>query len=206
MEKKAFTLENPENVSIAFKGSAIDIKPYLTIAEQLQLINSYIQNYFFPDEEEKLIGMIESDAFNTEYALRLEIIDMCTSIDGKSVESVNVFYTGLWEKIENSIINYNEFRSILSKIINEIEREQSLRKSIGSVIDGLMSRIELILVELNESLANFKPEDIDKVKEVGLSLLKEVENSSVANIFKEVEIGKAEESVVPKKARKTKAS
>jgi hypothetical protein len=206
MEKKAFALENPENVSIVFKGIIIDIKPYLTIAEQLQLINSYIQNYFFPDEEEKLIGMIESDPFNTEYALRLEIIDMCTSIDGKSVESVNVFYTGLWEKIENSIINYNEFRSILSKIINEIEREQSLRKSIGSVIDGLMSRIESILVELNESLANFKPEDIDKIKEAGLSMLKEVENSSVAGLFKEVKLSETEKFIATKKTRNKKVA
>jgi hypothetical protein len=189
-----------------FKGIIIDIKPYLTIAEQLQLINSYIQNYFFPDEEEKLIGMIESDPFNTEYALRLEIIDMCTSIDGKSVESVNVFYTGLWEKIENSIINYNEFRSILSKIINEIEREQSLRKSIGSVIDGLMSRIESILVELNESLANFKPEDIDKIKEAGLSMLKEVENSSVAGLFKEVKLSETEKFIATKKTRNKKVA
>ena len=206
MEKKAFALEIPENVSIAFKNNIIDIKPYLSTGEQLQLINNYIQNYFFPDEDEKLTGMVESDPFNAEYALRLEIIDMCTSIDGSSVEAMNIFYTDLWEVIKNSVINYDEFRSILSKIINEIEREQSLRKSIGSVIDGLMSRIELILVELNESLANFKPEDIDKVKEVGLSLLKEVENSPVANIFKEVEIGKAEESIAPKKARKKKVS
>jgi|GEM_PF-2764440 len=199
MEKQDFSLNVPENVQIAYKGNTVDIKPFITISEQIQLINNYISNYFLPDDNN--VAMTRSDELNAEYALKLEVLDLCTSIEVDN-NSMVVFYDELWNEIEIHIVNYNEFRGILYGIMSEIKREQSLEKSIGSVIDNFSTKLEFVLNKLSEYISDFKIEDIEKIKEAGLSLLKELEDSPVAEIFKEVEIGKIEKTLKKEKKEK----
>jgi hypothetical protein len=200
MEKKVFELKQPKIIEIEFSGNIIEVTPYITRLQVAGMINNYLMAYFMSDRKSVPVTMSTRNFLDAEYALKLDIIDNLTNI--KVLENNKLIFdidlaiaNGLYSKIQNSIVNYGEFYSFLKFILDDIENQLALEKSLGSVIDGLMSKIQEILGNFSDSLENMKPEDLDKAKMLGQDLLKQLNESPISNIFKEAE--KTVDSVKP---------
>ena len=184
MEKKFISFSKKENVIFKFGEDDVEIIPYLDTVAQTMLINDYIEQYFNPDQPS--IKGTNRDYFGAEYGLRLIIIDRFTNIsikkeDGSDIDVITLLASGVWEAIENKIENYNEFRKNLFFILESIEDEITISKSLGSVVDSFANKIGGYL----ETLSQLSTEDIKEVGEQATKLLKDIEESPASELFRE---------------------
>lgn len=184
MDKIKLNIIEPKFKKIDYEEQEIKVKPFMTIAEQVLLIHHYVKEYFLPDPELIVIQETSRNPVWAEIKMRLEILKMFTNIDTKDLDIDYFFASGLWEKITENIKNYSEFYTRLNAYISDIEKEMIYKKSLGVVIDGLADRLESII----NRLAEITPDQINKMKEVGEELLKEIEKSPVAGAFKESKV------------------
>ena len=174
MEKKVFEWKVPENELLDVGGYKIEVMPYIPLSEQVRIINEYVMAYFHPDK--KFIIEDECDSYTAEYALKLALLDICTNIKLEG-DFENVLYLNIYEQVEMSITNYYEFRNALDSIVANIKEQRLKNSSVGLVIDSIYQKINVLISELGENIKNFKPEDLEKLKEVGNSLVEKINES-----------------------------
>lgn len=188
MDKKDFDFKLPENESLKIGGYEITIKPYLSLADQLHLINEYVSTYFHSANNS--VPESEWDVFNAENALTLAVIDICTDINiEKNLEFI-LSSSDFCTDIFNSIENYWEFYNLLTKIVDKIEQQISYKKSVGGVIESLYVQVDGLIKRISEIAKDITPETLDKLKEVGLELTEKINASPVATILEDKERGK----------------
>ena len=175
------TLSKPKNKEIMFDGRMIKIRPYLTVEDQVEMINSFLQQYFYPDT--KWFKFTEVDVLGSEIALKLDIIGRCSDVDPK----IEVLETGFFNALKEEIINYPDFRFSLEEIVKNVKDKIEQNSSLGTVVDGLASRAEELVSSISETFSNFNPEDIKKLRELGKELIEEVKSSPLAAVIGEAE-------------------
>lgn len=184
MDKKVFNFLLPEDKVLNIGGQEIIVKPYLTLAEQLQLINEYLEIYFH--SEIRGINEDERDYFDAEYALKMAIINHCSSITITGAFE-NLFYNPeTYNAIINSVANYDEFMNLLCTIVKNVEDQMAQKKQVGAVLESLYAKIEILLAQVSESVKNLTPETLEKLKETGTSLIDKLNSTPlVKEVFKE---------------------
>lgn len=167
MDKKDYTFKDVENVPFFYDGKSISVKPFLSVAEQKMLIDTYLESYFSGKQ---------TDVFTSEIVLMMTIVDMCTDADSKILIDQPYHIYKIMEFIERTVINYNSFRFLLNSSVENRKREISEENSFEN-------KIVKALKELGEKMT---PEMIEEGKE----LLRQLENSSVAkNVIKDSKRG-----------------
>lgn len=157
------------------KKIEIEVIPYIPLNIEATIINDYVGLYFNILNTEEPYQYLKDgnfDAHRAEIALIQRIMKELTNMDTIETDAdtmVDVFY-----KAVCYIENYSAFRKRLNATIEAIKDS----KSIGIVLDGLITRVQDIL----QSFSNIDPE---KLKEVADSVIQKMENSSVAPIFQE---------------------
>jgi hypothetical protein len=168
------------------------IRPYLTGGEQAEIINEYLNQYFYSPNH--FVEDSEVDFIGAEFYLIMSVVDKVTNIevlkDGISIEEI--IASGLWEIIKRRITNYAEFRAMLDRVISDKKEQLALAKSVGATIDRVVEKVEETLLNLAQNV------DPDKLKEVATGILRDMEQSPIAPAFKEAQQEKVE------KARRTR--
>jgi hypothetical protein len=184
MDKKVFKFDLPEIVRKEIGGIWIDIKPYLSLSEQAQLLRDYVEQYFH--SEKTTVSESRFDVFSAEYTLRLAIIGYCTNVIPTEGKIENLFYTNAYDEILDEIVNYSDFRDMLYTLVKEIKEDISEKNSVGGVIDSLYEKVEILINQLIESTKNISPEELEKLKETGKELVDRItQNPLVQEVFKE---------------------
>lgn len=192
MEKKVIKFAPTKKVGFGFPGQNedyfIEVRPYITVAEQSELIELYLDSYFNSDNYGN-----EQSQIIAECAVVLYILDHLTNIDISNEDIDNVLASKLWKYVKEHISNYEDFRHNLSEVIKNKKEQIALEKSVGVMVDRAVNKV----AELVENIS--KNTDVDKIKEVITSSLKELEQSPMAPVFAE-----SQQDQVNKKVRKSR--
>ena len=143
MEKEKIVLEKSEVVIFDFDGKKIKVQPYITMAQKVILIQSYIQSYF--DEGDFVENYIIAENGNV-----LGILDLCTNIDIDGLSFDDVISSGLWDNVRDNILNYNEFEGHLWEVVDKIKKQNELEKSIGNSFDKISNAVIQFLGKISE--------------------------------------------------------
>jgi hypothetical protein len=181
LEKKVYEFKLPKEKKIEFGEYEITFSPYLTLSQQVVLIKKYIGNYF--DLSNATIKELPYNYFDAQLMLKLNVIDLLTDIDVKSVDVDTLISIGLFDKIQDKIINYWEFESTLEEVIKLIRENIVNKNSINSSFVEVKNKI----MDLLEKLSNINPDEIKQLAEKGTGLLKELENTPMVNILNEAQ-------------------
>ena len=184
MEKKEITILPKKDVVFDF-GNMTDIRvsSFLSVDVKRQIAEAYLSAFFNIDDSEGL----SLNELMAEYALVLSIVDLCTNLSvdfsGSFEKFDNLIGSGLWEKIESSISNYDEFRSQLNNMVKHIREDVALEKSVGSVLEKLVGIV-------NEGIKKISELDISSEKIA--DLLKPIDEKigEIQNISKEIPVKK----------------
>lgn len=171
------------NETILYNDQEISVNPHISLADEAHLTLLYIALYFVPNKEENswnitLSSLANSDAWGAEFGLKREILKTMTNIDMSNEERMNELVFELFDIVSPHIRNYNSFIGRLHTITNNARENIALNKSVGSVIDNLSNKV----LEVLESLKSINPEEM---KQLGSTLLNQMSESPVAEIFKE---------------------
>lgn len=190
--------DNPELKKVKHEGNIIEIRPWMTVPEQILLINHYCKNLFMPEDSRKFIDGSEHDIFGAEINLINEVLRLYTNIDvsmeegGDPALDLDGFLaSGLWKEIKKNIENYGEFEERLLQTVSDTREQINLQKSVGASVDHVAAKISSFVDSLNsflEKVSGFSPNDIEKMKSAGKEMLEDIRKSDVAQIFKEAEM------------------
>jgi hypothetical protein len=205
MEKITLNLEAVEAENVTFKlfGNKIEVIPVLTLEDQILLTIHYLNNYF--DNSGELIPGTSTNYIGAEYALVLEIMDKYTNINIAEDKDVILMY---WKNVCQYILNFPEFKCGLDRVVQDKKEELALEKSVGTVIDSLVTKVTDFIERL--ASINIDDEGLAKLKETAKELMSNIEQSPVAEIYKEsskqVQIDQAAKTVktTSRKPRKSK--
>jgi hypothetical protein len=192
MEKITLNLEAAEieNTTFKFLGNKIEVVPTITVEDQIKFIQHYLDNYFVADDLTNYVG--------AEYSLAFEVLDKYTNVkvfetsDLESAENNTIVVSadnnvlislGLWKEVSSKITNYPEFRQNLDRVIFDTKESLALKSSVGTVIDGLVTKVTDFIEKL--ASINIDDEGLAKLKSTAQELLSNIEQSPVAEVFKE---------------------
>jgi hypothetical protein len=188
MKKTEKGIATPENVIIETHGVEIEIKPFISLAEMVGLIQSYVSTYFHSTKKD--IDEDSFDVINAEYTLKLQIVDLFTSLPIEG-DFDNIFYSGVYGEIENKIENYWEFRGILEEVVSNIKEQIAQKNSIGSMLDSLYGKVQVLVEQLISATENLTPEQLEKLKETGKELVDKISQNPIAKeLFADASRGK----------------
>jgi hypothetical protein len=189
MDKIQLDFSQSGTESIKYNNDEILVNKYISFDQQISLCTAYCSAYFFPSTNNTIKGSSDWDYFGAEYTLRMNILHLCTNIkvyndDNSIVGGVeNIFYSELWDKISQKIVNFQPFRAALNKVVDDIQKQISNKNSLGSVLNGLANKLSLAIDQLSK--IDLSPENLQRLKDTADHITKNVENSSVSEIFKE---------------------
>lgn len=210
MEKIVLEFSEQKNKSYEFEGQIIKVKPYLSLNEQANLINKYAGQYFSPSS--RAVNVSLYDYFTAEYTLMVGVLDVCTNVqvaneEGEVILDVaKLVASGLWAEVISRISNYEHFKTMLDYIIEDIRSQFALQQSVGTVLDNAVENITAMIHQIVEKFSGVEltPEFLNEMMEASKKVVKNVEQSSAAEVFVEAEKFNSEKSGV-KRGRKPKS-
>jgi hypothetical protein len=147
MEKISITArEEPKTIKFDFYGQIIEVKPYLSLSEKGAIIQSYVDEMFF-DRENNIIIQLDADRFRAEERLKYSVLDIMTNIDTSSLDMGTFYMDELFQVVVDKIVNYQSLRTLLDDIVEDYNREQVIKTSVGTVLDNMLS---VVLNTLND--------------------------------------------------------
>ena len=194
MEKIIVSDKTRKNGVFDYNGSVIEVIPYIPLDIEATIINDYVGFYFNIlnfEEPYKYLKNGNFDYHRAELALIQRIMKELTNMDTIETSAdvmVDVFYKAI-----TYVENYDQFRNRLDKTVQSIKDS----KSLGIVIDGLVTSIEGII-------QSFQGIDPVQLKALADEIVKKVEESPASEIFKEAAQQNAIEKNVVEKKSKTK--
>ena len=102
--KVPLEFKSVESTVIVYNGVSFKIKKMLSPQEQAFLIEKYIEDYFFIEEDKKLIQKVPYGLLNAEYNLKGYILQLCTNIDPASLYEGLYADTDFWKLVLSEII------------------------------------------------------------------------------------------------------
>ena len=173
MEKVKIDFQIPEKKTVKYKGLDIEITPFLTVGQQIYLINNYV-NDFYNELGQNFVEMDEYNYLKAEFNMFSYLVQLLTNIDPQmpndvygDTEFISIF--------EDNIENYSLFRHRLNKALNNIATQKRINNAVGPVISNLVEKGYDIL----EGFSDISPEEIEKLQEKGSDMLKQLEASSL---------------------------
>jgi hypothetical protein len=146
MEKNTITITKPKNVKFDFQDQQIVLQPYISLVEMTGLINTYIETLFQNDE-------YVSNHQSAEWGLILKLTNDLTNLRiieaDTNVNLEDLMDAGLWQEIENRIINHWELRRSIDDAVANILEQKRLDKSLGSVVEGISNKLFLFLEKIS---------------------------------------------------------
>ena len=194
MEKVIPIKKDVQTENFDYNGVNITLNPFISAELEIALIKLYVEKYFTPNQEETLSYLKEGnfDYWLAEYSIKRAILEELTNIDVYETNSDTIL--DVFMSVSGGIENYDQFRNRLRGTVEAIKDS----KSIGIVLDGLVTRVQDIL----QSFSNIDPE---KLKETTDSVIQKMESSSVAPIFQEASQSvKLTSNKTKRKAKETK--
>lgn len=179
--KYDFSSQNEEVVSLKHQGVTVSVSTSLSLSEKGYLIDLYLSNYMNPDVS--LSGNFSRfDYFGAEMSLVLAIVDMKTNIDvqDKNFNIDGFMQTGLWERICQSIDNYEQFRKELERVVQDAKDEIVLRNSIGSILNTVSEKLISLLNEISKNVSN---DNVERAANTAKELMNELKQTPLMDIY-----------------------
>ena len=170
-ERQKLGFEDPKNVILEFKGKNLEIKPWLEENEVSILILEYLKVFF---DKDNLYNYVEA-----EQDLKRNV--SIFAVPGWLIDSKIFNSTNLFEQITTKIVNYNDFRKTLDAVVSNEKEKIALSNSVGAILNNVSEK----LISILDGLSSITPEQITKIKDEGMELLKQIETSSASELFKE---------------------
>lgn len=164
----------PQNKTIEYNGVTIEINPYIDFAEQILLINEYV-NDLFSESNEILVPKTKNHIFEAECRLKNYIIQINTNIDMSNIDNNIYIDDFLWAVLMREISNYSEFRKRLDYVVFEVREQIKLENSLGQVLSDILEKVQGFV----EQIEKISPEDIKQLQEVGTGMISELEKTSI---------------------------
>ncbi len=190
MEKVKIPQKTVKDAVIEINGQEVEVVTHLSLSDMIVLINDYVMAYFLPSRKVLVDGFVKPDYITAEYTQKLAIIDKFTSIDMADVD-FKTFRDSWFDLITSKIENYQHFREMQERVISDIKEEKILESQVGSVLDAAFEM-------LKEALGKLDLQNMPKEMEKAQQLLKEMEESPVASVFKESKVEKKKSKNVSK--------
>lgn len=178
-----FDVYSDKKERFTFGDILVEVKPYLSTAEQIFLINKYIQDYF---QEDELFPNMKWNCFRAELNLKIVLLQMSTNIDIDDINDNIYTHVEFWKNIFDRIENYKEFEALLYACIEDMKETIRIEKSIGTVLENLVSEGYSLL----EKIPEMSPEEIEKLQKETANLAEKLESSSLIG---DMNRGKAKE-------------
>ena len=140
MEVKKIKVEAKKIKDIAFQfnNKNILVQPYISLMDRIILSSSYLEALFGDDENNYAESYLVAEG-----GLLLGILDLCTNIEvSEELDLDFVIASGLWEKVNSKIVNYEDFQIGLEKM-SKVAQEN--RMSMTNVLGGLIEKILEVL-------------------------------------------------------------
>ena len=176
MDKVVLEFNPPSSKKIYYDEKEVTVIPYLTTAQQIVLTNRFLEDYFSKSGD----GVIKHAAFNFVEAkvnLIYNILQMVTNIDMENLSSDILSDEEFIKAILNKISNYNQFKTDLKIMVDDVKWQMSLENSVGKVLTNLADKLSILLNNISEAT----PEEMEKLQKTGIDLIERLENSSVLN-------------------------
>jgi hypothetical protein len=173
-EKVKLEQKVPKDKTIEYNGVEIQVKPFLTMAEQAFLIKNYIEDYFNVSTN-SLVPASEYNLIEAEFGLENRLFQLSTNIDVTSLEDDVYTDAQLGKAVISEIANFEGFRKKLDSIVAEIKEQRLLNQSVGKVVSDLVNKGYMLL----DKLAELNPEEIKNIQNVGKDLIERLEKASV---------------------------
>jgi hypothetical protein len=134
----------------------VEVIPYISMENEVILMQSYIQSYFNKDNFDFVLNYISAENGNI-----LGVLDLCTNIDIKNINVDDVVGSGLWTWVKNRIKNYDKFENDLQKIVIQINKNNEIEKSMGNSFDKVSNAVVQFFGKVSE--LDFSAEGISKL-------------------------------------------
>ena len=147
--KSKVILEPLQWIKVEHQKNDIWVNPWIGMMHKTMLINNYIESFFNSDRD------FVSNFIEAEYGQMLQILDLMTTVEvidesGEATDIDGIVNSNLWLKIRNSILNYDEFRDELSFIVENIQNEKDMQKSVGYTFDRLANKLFELLDKVSQ--------------------------------------------------------
>lgn len=184
MDKVKLEFKIPKMKTIEYGGIEIKIVPFLTTAQQVVLINRYLEDYF-KEGDTNLIPLSNYRYLEAEYNLLNNLLSLATDIDTTGLDENLLSDSNFSHIICENIDNFWDFYAKLTNIIEEIKEQKN---SVPLLLSGLIEKAYGIL----DKVSDISPEQIEKLQQTSTDLMEKLKESQV--------LGK----VASPKTRKTK--
>ena len=154
MNKTQITFNQEEEfTNISFRKQIIQIKKFLSVADVIKLATSYINEYFNKERG------ADTNVIMAEYSMRGMLFDLVTDkeIEEGQVEIANS--TNLFDLVIAEVANYDFLLSVIEKIIDSIEKENSFERKLSILADKVIEFVD------NMAKNGFDKEMIAKIGE-----------------------------------------
>ena len=147
--RKKIKIEPIRPIQMKHNGQEFLIEPFITFEHGRMLYANYEDTYF--DKESTMVER----KINADISFMLAVTDLCTTINIEEIKDIDGFvHGGLWKEIYSNITNYDEYVNNISILINRIEHQNAIEKSIGSVIDNLGNKLMNFIENIDLSTEN----------------------------------------------------
>ena len=125
-------MEPEDLIILRFQKQEVHVMPYIEVSLQKALFGYYMETMRNTDD------LLEYRFIEAEQTIMLAIIDKMTSIEISELNLDTIISSGFWNQIRSCILNYNEFRSDLDKVLSMVREDEANEKSIGTTFDALV--------------------------------------------------------------------
>lgn len=176
MERIKIEFKHPEKKNLTYNGVEFELDPFLTLTEQVFLINKYVEDFFETQEgKTKLIEKSKFNRANAEFYMLDYILQLKTNINVEELDNDIRADDDFMLLIKTEITNFISFEILLGSVIQDIMEEKRLATSLGVVIEQLSKKA----FELLDKVTDITPEQLEKLQETGKELMERMEKSSV---------------------------
>ncbi|MDD4877197.1 MAG: hypothetical protein PHQ86_08755 [Dehalococcoidales bacterium] len=138
MDKIKIELNELPLIAKIYNGMTLNIYPYISIENKLQIIETYLDALFAENN-------VSQNYVTAEYSLMLSIVDLCTNIEIGDADIIQkLIFTGLWDEIRSSIKNYSEFRQELNDVVKMKYNEMSILSNLNILISKISGVVDNI--------------------------------------------------------------
>ena len=138
MDKIDIKLVSETNVKFDFQDQMVIVNPWISLENKYTLLNNYLET-LNNNEYDNIRKYIES-----EYALKLGMIELQTNISIQDITIDAVINSGLYDKIVSNIKNYNEIREDIAEIVKRENGSRSTSIAFSKMTDKVIETLNKI--------------------------------------------------------------
>jgi len=172
MDEKVKIILSPKKPKDVEVGNEIfKVYPYISVTEKSVIIQNYVNSYFSVETS-------QNNYLGAEKSLMWNVISLLTNLDigdETDFDADTLIKSGLWYIIVEKIVNFNELKMDLNKVISMIESERALEKSVGAAFTNISDKVIALISKLEN--IDVSQEGIKKLSEQLLEQKKSFEDN-----------------------------